>query len=295
MLNYSVGTKDKIFNIVNIILLVVFALSCVYPFLYTLAASVSDGDSVTAGDVLLLPKHINIESFKIILKDKIIWTGYLNTIFYTGFGTFCSLVMTITCAYALSKKDLWGRKLFMIFIVLTMWLNIRVFGVIPFYLNIRDLHLTDSRTGIIIGFLMNAFYIVLMRTYFEGIPADLEASAKMDGASHFQILWNIYIPMSRPAIVTVGLFYAVARWNGYFWAMVLLQDENKIPLQVYLKKVLTDANRNDEFSSSTFGSITSPETISAAIIVISVIPVIMIYPFILKYFNKGANVGGVKE
>jgi putative aldouronate transport system permease protein len=177
-------------------------------------------------------------------------------------------------------------------VAFTMWFHA---GMIPFFLNMRDLNLLDSYFGIIIGFAVSGFNIILLRNFFEGIPQSFEEAARMDGANEFQVLWKVYMPLSKPAIATVALFCIVSRWNGFFWAMILLQDEGKIPLQVYLRHVIMELSDDEEFASTLINAAYSFETVSAAIIVCSIIPILLIYPFLQKYFNKGILLGGVKE
>ncbi|UTW10424.1 carbohydrate ABC transporter permease [Marinobacterium rhizophilum] len=287
---YSRG--DKIFGVVNATLLTLFVLSTLYPFIYIAASSISSGLAVTSGDVLLLPKDITFAAYDRVLSDPVFWTSYANTLFYTIFGTLVSLAIIIPGAYALSRKRLIGRRYLNFFVAFTMWFHA---GMIPFFLNIRDLGLLDSRIGILIAFACTAFNIILLRNFFESIPESFEEAAKMDGANEFTLLWKVYIPLSKPALVTIALFCIVARWNGYFWAMVLLRDEDKIPLQVYLKKIIIELNMDDQFASSLINSDYSFETIVAAIIVASIIPVLAVYPYLQKHFNKGIMMGGVKE
>ncbi|WP_246806054.1 carbohydrate ABC transporter permease [Ensifer sp. ENS10] len=215
-----------------------------------------------------------------------------NTFIYTFGGTAVSLAIMIPGAYALSRPRLRGRKILNLMVAFTLWFNA---GMIPFFLNMRDLGLLDSRFGIIIGFACNAFNVILLRNFFEAVPKSFEEAAKMDGASEFQLLWKVFIPLSKPAIITVALFCIVSRWNSYFWAMVLLRGEEKIPLQLYLKRIIVDLTANDEFASSLLTSRYSFETVTAAIMIASIIPVLLIYPSIQKYFNKGITLGGVKE
>jgi putative aldouronate transport system permease protein len=173
-----------------------------------------------------------------------------------------------------------------------MWCNA---GVIPFFLNMRDLGLLDSYIGIIIGFAVNGFNLILLRNFFEGVPSSFEEAARMDGANDFQVLRKVYMPLAKPAIATVALFCIVSRWNGFFWAMVLLQDDQKIPLQVFLRHTIVTLSDDQEFTATLVDASYSVETVSAAIIVCSIIPVLIIYPFIQKYFEKGILLGGVKE
>jgi len=203
-----------------------------------------------------------------------------------------SLLFIIPGAYALSRPQLFGRRFFNLFIAFTLWFNA---GLIPFYLNMRDLNLLDSMFGIILAFAVNAFNIILLRNFFEAIPRSFEEAARMDGANEFQVLWKVFIPLSKPAIATITLFCIVARWNGFFWAMVLLQSQEKIPLQVFLRHTLSNLSDNDEFAITQLDAAYSAETVTAAIIVCSIIPVLLVYPWIQKYFEKGILLGGVKE
>lgn len=283
---------EKIFGIINNILLIIFALSVAYPFIYIFSSSISSGYAVTTGQVLLLPKEITFDAYKHILKDTRLWQAYGNTFFYTIVGVATSMFFSVTGAYALSKKRLLFRKQFNLLIAFTMWFNA---GMVPFYLNLRGLNLLNSRLGIIIAFACTAFNIILLRNYFEAIPASLEEAAKVDGINELQMLTKIFIPLSKPALTTVALYYGIARWNGYFWSMILLRDETKIPLQVYLKKLIVESAVSEDVLSTISSSTSSPETLIYATIIISIIPVIIIYPHIQKYFNKGVMVGGVKE
>lgn len=287
---YSRG--DRIFGIVNAILIGVFTLSVLYPFVYLASASISSGFAVTAGEVLLLPHDITLAAYKRVLVDARFWISYANTLYYTGFGTLTSLLIIVPGAYALSRPSLRGRRLLNLLVAFTMWFHA---GLIPFFLNMRDLGLLDSRFGILIGFACNAFNIILLRNYFESIPKSFEEAAKMDGANEFQLLWKVFIPLSKPALATIALFCIIGRWNGYFWAMVLLRSEDKIPLQVYLKKTIVEMNFDDQFSNSLMHAEYSIETVVAAIMVASIIPVAVVYPYIQKHFAKGIMLGGIKE
>lgn len=284
--------SDRWFGRINAILLAVFAICAIYPVVYIASVSVSTGDSVTAGRVFLFPVDLDFSAFGRVFADKLFWTSYANTFFYTIFGTLASLIFILPASYALSKKRLRGRRVLGFFIAFTMWFNA---GMIPFYLNISDLGLIDSRFGILIAFACNAFNIILMRNYFESVSPSFEEAARMDGANDWQILWKVYVPLSKPAIATVSLLCVISRWNGYFWSMVLLREESKIPLQVYLKKMIVELNLTEEFSSGAMHNSYSVETVVASIIVMSIIPVLLIYPVVQKYFTKGVMLGGIKE
>ncbi|GAD57176.1 MAG: putative aldouronate transport system permease protein [Limimaricola cinnabarinus] len=287
---YSRG--DKWFVIANMVLVGLFTIATLYPFLYIAAVSFSSGFAAAAGTVVLTPVNFTIAAYERVLSEPEFWRSYANTFIYTFGGTAVSLLIIIPGAYALSRPQLIGRRFWNLFVAFTMWFNA---GLIPFFLNMRDLGLLDSYFGIIIGFALNAFNIILLRNFFESIPSSFEEAARMDGANEFQVLWKVYVPLSKPAIATITLFCIVARWNGFFWAMVLLQSEDKIPLQVYLRQLIAELSDDEEFTSTLISAAYSVETVTAAIIVCSIIPVLLIYPWVQKYFNKGILLGGVKE
>lgn len=286
-------TGEKVFNVVNYIGLGLISICALYPFIYVLSAALSSGDAVQTGKVLLLPKEFNLYSFQKVLSVKGIWVAYGNTIFYTIAGTLGCMLFSVAGAYALSKERLMGRKFFAILLTLTMWLKA---GIVPEFLNFRALNLYNTRSVPIVGFLIVAFNVILLRTYFESIPKSLEESAQIDGASDLTILAKIYLPLAKPGLATVSLFYAVNKWNGYFWSMILLRDENKVPLQVLLRKLIVEMNATGEFMDAVQMSKLgySTETIVYATIIISIIPIVLAYPFIQKYFAKGAMIGAVK-
>ena len=287
---YSRG--DRLFVIVNMILIGLFTIATLYPFIYIASLSMSTGFAARAGNVVLTPVGFTLEAYKQVIFDPEFWISYKNTFIYTIGGTLMSLAFIIPGAYALSRPQLAGRRFWNLMVAFTMWFHA---GLIPFFLNMRDLGLLDSYFGIIIGFAVNGFNVILLRNFFESIPNSFEEAARMDGANEFQVLWKVYVPLSKPAIATVALFCIVSRWNGFFWAMVLLQDEKKIPLQVYLRHVITSLSNDQDFSTQMLTSPFSVETVTAAIMVCSIIPILFIYPFLQKYFSKGILMGGVKE
>lgn len=281
-------TMDNILGAVNNVLLIVLSLVMVYPILYIFITAVSNPQSFTNAvnhnKFLLVPQGFTMEFLAEHLKNIEIWRAYGNTILYTLAGTAISLFLSITCAYVLSRKGLKVIKVMTIIVVLTMWLKP---GMIATYTNIRSLGLMGSVFGILLPFAFSAYNVILLRTYFAGIPQDIDESAQIDGASHFRMLTSIYIPSSGPAITTVGLFYAIDRWNGYFWAEIVLQKDSLYPLQVLVKKMLQ--NQGDA------GGLFNNGTVSAfALIIIAIVPIMIIFPFIQKYFKKGVMVGSVK-
>ena len=279
---------SRIFNIANTVLLSLAILVTLYPFYYVLIASVSNGSQIIQGNVIFTPKQFTLAAYKEVPGIGYFWSAYGNSLFITFFGALASLVVMSMGAYALSRTRLKGRRVISLIISCTLWFNA---GMIPIYLNMDDLGLVNSRLGIIVGFLCNAFYIVIMRTYFEGLPIELEESARMDGLSNFQIFLWIMLPLSKPMLATISLYCAVDRWNSYLWSMILLKDPNKVPLQVLLKKLIIENKILAEVNS---GGANTTETLIYAVIVVSVIPIIAAYPFAQRFFEKGLTVGAVK-
>ena len=279
---------EIIFKILSYTLLTIFALCCLYPFIYVLSASISSKYAVDNGKVFLWPVDFSIENYKAVFNNKEFWISYSNTFFVTGYGTLVSMLVAITGAYALSKTRLIFGRGFNFMLVFTMWFSA---GMIPTYQNFKTFHVNNKYMFIIaLGF--NAFNIILLRNYFSSVPTEIEEAATIDGATEFQILTKIYIPMSKSSIVTVAMFYAVARWNGYIWAQMLLLNSNDVLLTVFIKNNMAQLvdiiNNGAEVPYSVYG-------LQYAFIVCSIIPVIVIYPSLQKYFAAGVNVGGVKE
>ncbi len=282
---------QKIFSIFNYIFLLSVGIVCIYPFIYVLAASMSSPDAVMNGTVWFIPQGFTLASFKYVMSESKIWIGYGNTIFYAIVGTIVNLIFSIMGAYPLSKKRLMGRKFINLFVVFTLWFNA---GIIPWYLNFRSLGLLNSRLAIIIGFAVNAFFVIILRSFFTAVPIELEESAKIDGASDLQVLFRIYLPLSKAALATVGLFYAISRWNGYFWAMTILRDQNKLPLQVILREMIMEARTNPDAINLLSKLDYSPDTIIYATIIMAILPIVLVYPYIQKFFVKGIMIGSVK-
>lgn len=281
--------SELIFKILAYVLVTMFALATLYPFIYSISMAISSKIAVESGQVFLWPVDIQYDAImSLIIGDnaKSFWIAYTNTLFYTLYGTIFSISLSIFAAYALSRRNLLFKSQIGFLIVFTMWFNA---GLIPTYLNYQTM-LVNNRWGIIYGFGVQAFNILLLRNYFNGISREIEEAAIVDGANEFQVLGNIYVPMSKAAIATVTLFYALNRWNGYFWNMKLVQG-NEHPLQVILRKITEDASDTDVIYNYTY----SLYSLSFAAIVLSIIPIIVIYPYLQRYFAAGVNVGGVKE
>ena len=289
--------SELIFKIISYTLLTVFALCCLYPFVYAVSASISGRQAVEYSQVVLFPKEIQFEAFAKMFNDNMFWNAYSNTLFITLYGTIWALGVAILGAYALSKKRLMFRKLFNFFLVFTMWFSA---GIVPQYLNYLDtkavfnaVGIMDDKWLVVIAMGMAAMNIILLRNAFEGVPSEIEEAAIVDGATEFQVLGQVYIPMSKSTIATVALFFGISRWNGYFWARQMISNSNEHPLQVFIRLKLEEYT--DPEAMAGWNEVFASDSVIYALIVCSIVPILIIYPFIQKYFAKGVNVGGVKE
>ena len=290
--------SELIFKIVSYTLLTVFALSCLYPFVYVISASISGRSAVDYGEIVLFPKDIQFDAFARMFNDNMFWNSYSNTLFLTFYGTVWSLFVAILGAYALSKKRLLFRRALNFFLVFTMWFSA---GIIPQYLNYLDtkdvmnnvFNIWDDKWLVVIAMGMAAMNVILLRNAFEGVPSDIEEAAIVDGASEFQVLTQVFIPMSKSTIATVALFFAISRWNGYFWARQMISNSNEHPLQVFIRLKLEQFTDPEQMAG--WNEVYSSDSVIYALIVCSIVPILIIYPFIQGYFAKGVNVGGVKE
>ena len=291
--------SELIFKIIAYTFLGIFSICCLYPFVYAVSASISGKQAVDYNQVILLPKDIQFQAFAKMFGNNMFWNSYTNTLFLTIFGTIWALFVAILGGYALSKKRLLFRKGFNFFLVFTMWFSA---GMVPQYLNYLNtaevfeaMGITDRKWLIVIAMGMAAMNVILLRNAFEGVPSEIEEASIVDGASELQILTKVYIPMSQSTIATVALFFAISRWNGFFWAkqMLLGNYENEQPLQVYIRNQL-DLYMDSDYMAS-WNEPYSHYSELYALIVCAIIPILIIYPFIQKYFAKGVNMGGVKE
>jgi len=266
-----------------------------YPFLYVLFASVSHPEKLVQHQgVLLWPKGFTLETYRYVLENPNITTGYRNTIFYAVAGTALNMLMTALGAYALSRRYIRGGTAIIIMIVFTMFFS---GGMIPAYLNIRNLVMLDTPWAILIPSAINTFTLIVMRTAFRGIPDSMEESAKMDGANDFTILFRIYIPLAIPVVAVIVLFYAVQHWNAWFAALIYLRDRELFPVQLFLREILI-ANNTDSMTAGAGGQtdqLLIGETIKYATIIIVSLPIICVYPFLQRFFTKGIMVGAIKE
>jgi putative aldouronate transport system permease protein len=292
--------SDKVFDAANFILVTVVVLVCLYPLYYTVIASFSDPTDVMTGNVILLPKNVTLDSYRGILKEKTIWTGYRNTIFYATAGTLYSLFQLLPASYALSKKVLKGRKFLMGFFIFTMYFG---GGMIPYYMLLKSLGLINSPKVMIIPGAFNVYYMIITRTFFEtNISDSLCEAAYIDGAGELRTFLIIVLPLSGAIIAVMALYNVVGIWNGYFNALLYLSDNKYYPLQLVLRNILilnttinTDNIGLDPAQlADTARRARLAETMKYSLIIIANLPVLVAYPFVQKYFVKGVMIGAIK-
>ncbi|MBO0991531.1 carbohydrate ABC transporter permease [Bacillus sp. SD088] len=290
---------DKIFKVFNFLFLTLAMLVVLYPLIYIVSASISDPKAVNSGDMWLFPKGVTFEGYKLIFDNPDIWKGYLNTIFYTALGTVINLAITIPAAYALSRRDLSGRGLLMGMFVLTMFFS---GGLIPTYLVVRNLGLIDTVWAMVLPNAAAVWNIIVARVFFQtSIPTELEEAAIIDGCTNFKMFAKIILPLSAPIIAVMALFYGVGHWNGYFNALIYLSDKQLYPLQLVLREILVlqeMSSNSTEISSSLAEAMNNKQQLAAVIkygvMIVSTLPIIIVYPFLQRYFVKGVMIGSLK-
>ena len=289
--------SDRIFDIVNLFVMLVLLVVFVWPLWFVVIASFSNPNEVWMGNVVLWPKGFTLVSYETLLEYKRIWVGYGNTLFYTVVGTLVNLVMTVCGAYPLSRKDFMPRHFFMFLFMLTMYFG---GGLIPTYLVVNGLGLVDTRWAMIIPGAVSIYNIIITRTYFmNSIPPSLQEAATLDGANSFQYLMRVVLPLSKPIMAVIGLYYAVGHWNDFYTALIYLYKEELMPLQSFLRDMLMSTkltlNNLSGLDTATVELKTHlAQTLKYSVIIVSTVPVLCIYPFIQKYFVKGVMVGSVK-
>ena len=283
----------KIFTLINTLLLLGFSIICLYPVLYVIFGSLSDANMLMKySGFLWKPIGINIDAYKALGQNKMILVGYGNTLFVVIVATIINIIMTTIGAYVLSRKNLMLKKVIMIYIMITMYFS---GGIIPGYLNIRNLGLYDSLWALILPAAITTYNLIIMRTSFEAIPDSLIEAATIDGAGHGTIMFKVVLPLAKATVAVMILYYGVAHWNSWFTAAIYLQNRMKYPLQLVLREILI---QNDTSMMMQGGSVNDnsniAETIKYAVIVVATLPILCVYPFLQKYFAKGALVGAVK-
>ena len=291
-LNLKNFNSNTVYTIMVYTLAIVAALVWLYPLVYVVSASFSDPNALLNGEVVLLPKGFNLNAYKYIFQNKQILVGYGNTIFYSVVGTLYNMVLTICAAYPLSRSDLKGRNLLTVMITFTMFFG---GGMIPTYLNLNSLHMLNTRWVMFVPAAISATNFIIMRNYFtHSVPGELIESAHIEGASQLQILSKIVLPLSKPILGVLTIYYMAGHWNAYFSAIIYLSDENLMPLQVFLRRVLIIRGMEGMSSGSTMTDNVIYESLKYAIIVVSTLPMLIGYLLVQKSFKKGIMMGSLK-
>lgn len=289
------STGDKVFIILVYVLLSAVMLIVLYPLIYIISASFSDPQAVVSGKVILWPVDVTLRGYKAVFKNPKILTGFMNSFFYMGVGTVVNLIMTMLCAYPLSRKEFTARNKIAALFVFTMYFS---GGLMPSYMIVNKLGLINTRWAMIIPSAMSTYNMIIARTYMvNSIPDELYEAAQIDGCSPFKYLLKVIVPLSKPILAVLALYYGIAKWNNYFDAMLYLNDASMQPLTIVLREILiqnqidptmlTDASALSKLQGMT-------ELLKYAVIVVASVPVLAIYPFVQKYFVKGVAIGAVK-
>ncbi|MCM1373721.1 MAG: carbohydrate ABC transporter permease [Muribaculum sp.] len=286
------STSAKIGDMVFVIICILVSIICLLPMVNLLARSLSSTDALVRHEVYLWPKGWNFDAYKMVLTDMKYIKAFVWTVFLTVVCTIFSLTMTTLCAYPLIFEKLKGRSVINIFITVTMFFNA---GTIPNYLLLKSLNILNTPWALIIPGCMSVYNMIIMRSFFYGIPDSLRESAEIDGASFFKILLSIYLPLSKPVLATLALFYAVGRWNGYSDALMYINNPNYYPLQLLLYNILNNINSVEVATQEGFSAPGLSEALKAAIVMFSTVPILLIYPWLQKYFIHGVTLGAVKE
>lgn len=286
---------DRAFDIFNYCFITIMVALVTYPLLYIVSSSFSSTEAVMSGKVWLYPVDFSLEGYKTIFNYSLIWTGYLNTIIYTVAGTAINVVMTILAAYPLSRRDMYGRKMFVLLVTITMFFT---GGLIPNYLLVSSLNMIDKRVSLLLPTAISVWNVIITRTYYQNnIPDELLEAARLDGCNDFKFIWHVVIPLSGAITAVNVLFYAVGHWNEYFNAMLYLNNEQLFPLQIILRQILILNSITGKLvvrASSYSSKVGLAELLKYSLIVVASVPIITIYPFVQKFFVKGIMVGSLK-
>lgn len=286
---------DKWFGAVNATLLAFVSLIVLYPLIYVLSASISNPAAVLNGDMWLVPKEITFAGYRKVFENKELLNSYGNTIFYTVLGTAINLVMTVMAAYPMSKRDLKGRNLLMAVMVFTMFFS---GGLVPTYMLVKQLGMTNSFWALVIPNAVSVYNIIIMRTFFQSsIPGEIQEAAAIDGCSEMRILRSVVLPLSMPIIAVMILFYSVGHWNAYFNALIYLTAREDYPLQLILREILIQGQMEEMVNagdSSHAKTLLDQEAVKYAVVVVANLPILLLYPFLQKYFVKGVLIGAIK-
>ncbi len=296
-MNINQGKGYRIFSVFNILLMILICLMIIFPLYYMIIVSISDGAAIMSGQVNFLPVGFSLRAYRAAFKDANFIKSYWNTVVITACGTTVNLLMTTLFAYPLSRSDLMGRKLLMKIAVFTMFFT---GGMIPSYMLVNSLGMNNTYWALILPGAINVYNATIMRTFFEGIPMDMTEAAYVDGANDVRILWQVILPLSKPILFTLLLFYAVGHWNGFFSALLYLSDKSTYPIQMFVRSVVfsgdTLAMSMASYNSSTEmgAEMLSEEGAKYAIILLSMVPILVVFPFVSRYFKSGVMIGAVK-
>ena len=283
-------SEDNIFNFANKAFLCIFTLMVLYPLMYIFFASISSGRVVDMGLMTFFPREVTLQAYGYIAADIAFWRSYLVSILLTASGSLLSMIVSVLGAFALSRKTMPGVRFFAFMLLFTLWFNA---GLIPTFVNLSDLNLLNLG-GLILAFSLSPFIVIILRSAFLGVPKELEEAAKIDGASDFKTFWQICLPSIKPTFVVAWLMYGLQRWNGFFWAMIILSNPDHIPLQVYLRRLIIEREQQIELAEVFALGDHSINTIIYAVIVCSIVPILAIFPLMQKYFKRGIMEGGLK-
>lgn len=288
------STGDMVFDVINYTLLVLVLIIVIYPLWFVVIASFSDSRAVLNGEVWLWPKDFQVDAYVRVFKDSRIMRGYANTIFYTLAGTTLNIIGTVIAAYPLSRKDFVGRNVIMMLLAFTMYFS---GGLIPTYLIYKQLHIVNTVWVMILPGMVSVYNLIIVRTFFQGIPFELQEAAFIDGANNFAILTKVIVPLSKPVLAVMVIFYGVGHWNEFFNALVFLSKKELAPLQLVMRDILITASAG--ISEGTGGAAIADklrlaESLKYSVIIVSSLPVLMLYPFLQKYFVKGVMLGAIK-
>lgn len=285
--------SQKVFSVFNYTFFVVLCIIMLYPFWHVIMVSLSSVEETAKGGIFLWPKGLNLDTYKQVFRDSSVWTGYATTVMVTILGTFFGTLFTATTAYPLSKKRLPLGSALLFLVLFTMLFN---GGMIPNYLLMKNLKLIDNRWSLILPGLISAYNVIIMKNFFQSIPESLEESARIDGANEVTVFMKIILPLSKATVATIALFTAVGYWNDYFSTVLYINSKNRWALQAVLRYMLTNTNQAMQSAGVTVMAATNvtAATIKAASVVVATVPILLVYPFVQKYFVKGVMIGGVK-
>jgi putative aldouronate transport system permease protein len=285
-----IAKRKNWFDYLNIFIMLLIVFVTLYPIYYVAVVSLSDGISVARGEVYFFPHNINLQAYKVLLSDPAIQHAYGNTLLYTVLGTCVNILMTTLCAYPLSRRNFYGRASLSLFVVFTLFFD---GGLIPRYMVVHSLGMINQIWAVLIPTAINVFNMILMRTFFEEIPDALHESATVDGAGEWKILYKIILPLSLPVMATMVLFYSVAHWNSFFHALIYFNHKSLYPLQILLRNIVIDGDLTSQSTDAGAATVMA-QNLKYAFVMVAIVPILVVYPFVQKYFVQGAMLGSVK-